>query len=277
MTNTKKIIFPVLAAFLLLTTTACLDKLFVNSMYPYDSANKTKVPSPVPEPYSEDYVESENEDKIHMWYYSGAVDRPVVIHFHGNGYNIGGAYKGGLLDKLKELNYNVVIWDYPAYGNSSGKPSEKSITSASLAVMEKVETLFPNQKKVLWGFSLGTGIATKTANLIQDKVDGLVLVAPWDYAYRVAMEAIDLSEKKAKKIAKGNQWKSAEYAEGIRTPTLIVHGKADTVIPYKLGKNLFSHFPQDIAIMISPEEAEHNNILNSEFWNNFSAFVESIL
>ena len=98
-----------------------------------------------------------------------------------------------------------------------------------------------NQKIFLWGYSLGSAVATKTAYLLQDQVDGLIIAAPWDYSYRVAMELVNFSEKKARKASKGNEWNSADYAKEINVPTFIVHGTKDTLIPHKLGLSLFSN------------------------------------
>lgn len=271
--NKKKILTLVSLTFLLILT-ACLGKIFVQNMYPYDHANKTKVPKEVPAPYQEFFVESQDGDKIHSWYFKGDANRPVIVHFHGNGYNIGGAYEGGFFDLFKDWNLSLVIWDYPAYGRSSGKPSEKTLTSASLAVMEQVKAIFPNQKVILWGFSLGTGIATKTANLLQDQVDGLILAAPWDHSYKVAMELANVSKKQAKKAAKGNTWASADFAKDIFTRTMIFHGTKDTVIPFKLGKSLYESFPEGVAEFHPEEGAEHNNIMNKNFWDNFLRFVD---
>lgn len=256
---------------------ACWDSLFVKVMYAYSTANDIEVPAPAPEPMKEFFVTSEEGDEIHTWYYETSKDRPVIVHFHGNGYNIGGAYQGGFFDLFQNFNYNFVMWDYPAYGRSSGKPSEASITSASLAVMAEVKKLFPNQKIFLWGYSLGSAVATKTAYLLQDQVDGLIIAAPWDYSYRVAMELVNFSEKKARKASKGNEWNSADYAKEINVPTFIVHGTKDTLIPHKLGLSLYSNFPEGVARFMSQEGLEHNNLMDRKFWQTFVDFIDGRL
>ena len=262
----------------LATTTliGCLGNIFVNSMYPYKSANKVKVPVPAPAPYTEFYVETVSGNKIHSWNYYAGEGKAVVVHFHGNGYNIGGAYEGKLFQLFEKLDFNFVMWDFPSYGLSTGAPSEASLTEASLAVMKKIRSIYPNEKIILWGRSLGTGIATKTAYLLQEQVDALILTSPWDYTYKVAMDLANISEKEARKAAKGNEYTSADYAKDIHIPTLIFHGTLDKTIGFELGQNLYNHFPTGSAQFIIKEGKGHNDLQDQEYWEDFIEFVRSI-
>ena len=75
-----------------------------------------------------------------------------------------------------------MIIDYPGYGLSDGKPSDKTMFDSALKVYDYANQLdcVDEDNIVVLGYSIGTGVATQVAS--QRNVNGLILVAPYDEA-----------------------------------------------------------------------------------------------
>jgi pimeloyl-ACP methyl ester carboxylesterase len=82
-------------------------------------------------------------------------------------------------DALEALarNADVVLFDYPGYGESTGTPTATMILENALAVYDYASALETSagKKRVLYGFSLGGMVAAQIA--ARRAVDGLVLEA----------------------------------------------------------------------------------------------------
>ena len=89
----------------------------------------------------------------------------------------------------------------------------------------------------LWGNSLGTGVATEMA--FRGHGSRLILQAPFTSIPDVAMTVAPFLPLRA--IMK-DRFASLEKAPFIQLPTLIVHGDADGVVPYRMGRRLSERF-----------------------------------
>jgi uncharacterized protein len=109
---------------------------------------------------------------------------PVVIVFCG-----GDAFRrsreGGLVLQALAVDADVVLFDYPGYGDSTGEATAENMVDNARAVRDFVRNLpsTRHQRLVLYGFSLGGIVAAQVAS--QPATDALVLessaadVASW--------------------------------------------------------------------------------------------------
>ena len=76
------------------------------------------------------------------------------------------------------LGANVVAYDYPGYGLSTGKANEENFYATIDAVVEYVHTTLgiPHENIVLWGYSIGTVCSVHAAMSLQ--LAGVLLFAP---------------------------------------------------------------------------------------------------
>lgn len=181
------------------------------------------------------------------------LDKPVLVYFHGNGENVYSVYRENMFQVYARLfKVNVVTFDYPGYGRSTGAANEKTLTAAGVATIEWIQKLWQEQggqerpKIIMMGYSLGTGVAMQTLKQVPDLIDRLILVAPWSTFAKAVQAKISLmgvpliTENKAKSLVVGHQYDSYSVAKEVNVPTLIVHGNEDNVIPSKEGKRLFA-------------------------------------
>lgn len=148
---------------------------------------------------------------------------PLVIFFHGNGEVID--YLPEQTEGFRELGLAVLLVEYPGYGRSSGKPSEKSITETAVSAYDAVlkhDGIDP-EKIIIFGRSLGGGAACAlaarrpSAAMILQSV--FTSTKPFFSNYLlpgfIARDVFD----------------NAGVVSGYRQPLLLFHGSSDTLIP----------------------------------------------
>ncbi|GKT36920.1 Protein of unknown function DUF818 like protein [Aduncisulcus paluster] len=177
----------------------------------------------------------------------------TIIYSHGNAEDIG--QLGTVSTFLSiELKCNVIVYDYPGYGLSSGKPSDKSLCMAALAVYRyATNTLkIPPESIISYGRSIGSVAATHIA-FTHKNVAGLVLQSPLASAYRVVF--------KVKSTLLFDQFRNVDKVKTITTPVLIIHGRKDQIIPFHNAETLLANSPTAVTPLFL-DNARHNNILS---------------
>lgn len=166
----------------------------------------------------------------------------TIVYFGGN------AESSALLMRTLEVNhlwevfkgYNFLMVDYPGYGQSDGEPGSDSIFEMSHRVMEYVKNdMALNQKIIVMGFSLGTGVASYAAS--EYEVDGLILLAPYDSMRNVYNASLNIFYGPMNYLIR-NKYESMDYAKKITADTLIIASEDDEVIPFALSENLVRSF-----------------------------------
>lgn len=179
--------------------------------------------------------------------------RFLVLYFHRNAEDLGVCRR--FCDSLREgLGVHVLAVEYPGYGPSpSGKPSAEQAHRHCAAAFAFARSVlrWPLDNILLFGCSLGTGLATSLA--ARHKVGGLVLFSPF---LSVREAAADVFGSLVASFLP-NSLPNAELARHIQSPTLIVHGEQDTVVPCRHGKLLFSLLAARKALVLAPD-VDHN-------------------
>lgn len=154
--------------------------------------------------------------------------KKAILYCHGNGENM---YESiHVLRELAKRGFTLAAVDYPGYGLSSGKPTEKGCYRNVHRLYDWLiaERGFAPQDIIVYGFSIGTGSATELA--ATKKVGGLILEAPFLSAPRVVTQV---------KVLPFDPFPNADRIErGIACPMLIMHGTDDRVVPFSHGKQL---------------------------------------
>lgn len=168
-----------------------------------------------------------------------AIDLPAppgartLVHFHNNRDTAVDA--ADLARGLSARGLGVLLVEYRGYGLSRGvEPSEEGLYRDAEAALDRLgDRGIGPDRVVLWGTSLGTGVAAEMAR--RGRGAALVLVTPYTSIPDVASDVVPLVPM---------SWlipdrfdtlgKSAE----IRVPTLIIHGDRDEIVPFWMGERL---------------------------------------
>ncbi|KAL2082049.1 hypothetical protein ACEWY4_021867 [Coilia grayii] len=199
---------------------------------------------------------------------------PVIIYLHGNGGTRGAGHRVGLVNVLSAAGFHVLALDYRGFGDSSGEPTEAGLTTDALYLYQWVKAHSGSSLVILWGHSLGTGVATNTALELQEQgvtVDGVILEGafsnirqagashPFTMFYRKFpyFEYFFLDTISENKVVFPND----ENMRKLRSPLLILHAEDDHIIPFHMGQELFEIAQQsrnsEKSVRMVPFEGSH--------------------
>ncbi len=160
-------------------------------------------------------------------------------------------------------DYNILMVDYPEYGRSEGKISEKNIYKYSEYVYDYATTLNCVDKNniAVMGFSIGTGIATYMTSC-RDTI-GLVLVAPYDKALSLYNANLNIFYGPLKYYT-SLKLESYKYAQSVDEETLMFTSYDDEIISYKFSENLSKYFKNLNEIIVLDRNVKHSEYFEQE-------------
>jgi uncharacterized protein len=170
--------------------------------------------------------------RIAAWHVAPRDDKPVIVYFHGNG----GAlhFRVARFRRLVADGVGLVALEYRGYGGSGGSPSEQGLIADARAAYRFAASRYPPQQLVLWGESLGSGVAVALA--AERPVGRVILEAPFTSA--VALGAQHYWYLPVRLLMK-DQFRTDERIAKVTAPLMIMHGVHDRVVPYAMGEKLF--------------------------------------
>ena len=218
-------------------------------------------------------IEVEEGVKVTGWIVETDSEAPWVLHFHGNAGNI-----SNRVDHLKffsDLGYNGVVFDYRGYGESTGTPSESGLIADGLAVVNylKDEKAVSPKKFFYFGESLGGGVAAAVAETVPPRA--LILKSTFTSVPDRADEIYPFLPNQW--LAK-NRFETKRRIQDFLFPKLILHGRADEVIPFHHGQKLFqaAHEPKIFVETIGGHNTSPLE-LGEKFKEKVRAFVSEAL
>ena len=147
--------------------------------------------------------------------------KKAVLFAHGNAEDL--RFVRGRVERFNRLGWSVLAYDYPGYGRTPGKPSERAVYAAAETAFRHLveERGFAPSNIVVCGYSIGSGPACYLAEKHPD-VGALLLVAPFKSAVRVVTRV---------RILPFDPFPNLARVPRTRCPVLVLHGTADTIIP----------------------------------------------
>jgi len=194
------------------------------------------------------------------WHVAPRDGKPVILYFHGNG----GAlhHRVPRFRKLIADGIGLVALEYRGYGGLSGSPTEQGLIADAKAAYDYAAAHYQVAQIVVWGESLGSGVATALA--AEKPVGRLILEAPFTSA--AALGAQHYWYLPVRLLMK-DQFRSDERIKKITAPLLILHGVHDQVVPYAMGEHLFelANKPKHIVRFLdgSHEDLDQNGALDA--------------
>jgi fermentation-respiration switch protein FrsA (DUF1100 family) len=191
-------------------------------------------------------------EKVIVWHVPAKPGHPVILHFPGNG-----DFLAGLVDRFRDITSDgtgLVALSYRGYAGSSGQPSEQGLLQDAAAAYAFTLARYSADRIVLWGFSLGTGVAVALA--AQQPVGKMILEAPYTSITDVASAALPLLP--ARWLIR-DSFHSDQRIARVTVPLLFMHGARDSTISIDLGERLFALAREPKQFMRFPEGG-HNDL-----------------
>lgn len=191
----------------------------------------------------------------------------TVLINHGNAEDLG--YMLPFLEAFRDQGFAVFAYDYPGYGKSSGRPTEKNAYLAANAAYNYLtkELHIPPKQLILYGRSLGAALAIDLA--AQHVVAGLIIEAPFLTASRSLTQIPLLVFDKFDNLTK---------IKNVHSPVLIIHGNRDNIIPFWQGKKLYQTVKSK-KYFFTVKDGSHNNLMlkaGNDYWQTIHVFSQQL-
>lgn len=191
---------------------------------------------------------------------AGSVVKGVVLYFHGNGQNIERYAAHAPL--FTKNNYEVWMIDYPGYGKSTGERTEQMLYDWAMVFYKLARARYSKDSIILYGRSLGTGIAAQLAAARDCKA--LLLESPYYSLPSLAATKAPVYPVNQMIKYKFPTWK---YLQEVTAPVTIFHGTEDDLIPISQAKKLLPYLKKGDEL-VSIKGGGHNNSLEFDIYKN---------
>jgi uncharacterized protein len=172
-------------------------------------------------------------ERVVAWWKPPGDGRAVIVYFHGNGGSLWNRRDRARL--LAEDGRGVLMPSYRGYSGSTGAPTEAGLGEDARAAYAWAAERADPRRLVLYGESLGSGVAVRLAG--ERPVGGVILEAPFTATADVAKLSywfvpVDFLMR--------DQFRSIDRIGAVEAPLLILHGERDGLIPIRFGERLFA-------------------------------------
>lgn len=233
-------------------------------------------PPTIPLAVEDVQLQSSDGTRLHAWWCPLKANQEVsetgaMLYCHGNAGNL--SHRGGGIPAWqRSLGVPVLIFDYPGYGRSEGKPSEAGCYAAADAAYDWLTKTrgVPPSRLILYGGSLGGAVAVDLASRRPQRALVLVntftsipdvgqMMYPWLPVHWIMR----------------NRFESVAKIGRCQGPVFIAHGDCDEVIPFVLGQRLFAaaHEPKKFLPLAG---CSHNDHLGNDFHVALVQFLSEV-
>ena len=233
------------------------------------------IPAPENEAHHPPFIEkiqlSLHFGKVEAWFLPPVetidqMPRPVVIFAHGNAERIDFCVQE--LMPFTQWGVGVLLVEFPGYGRSDGRPSEKTIVetfSAAYDTITQRTNVDPN-RVIFYGRSIGGGAVC--ALLKERPAAALILVSTFTSVRSFTKRYL------APPFLVRDPFDNLMVISKYKGPVLIFHGQYDEVIPYHHGQSLYKAAPNARFISYA---CGHNDCPPDQvqFWREIKFFLES--
>lgn len=218
-------------------------------------------------PYEEINLTTADGETINaIWFKTEQASKGLVLYFHGNKGTLQrwGQYHPDFINR----GYDCLFIDYRGYGKSSGSPSEQGLYRDAEAAWAWAIQQYAPENIVLFGRSLGTGVASYLA--VQTQPKQLILETPYNSIKGVAYAFAPILWLP---VDPKPNFSNQRNLPQVQCPVFIVHGTEDEVVPYRAAvrlKPLLKRGDQFLTI----EGGAHKNLGSFE---EYRSWLDEIL
>jgi fermentation-respiration switch protein FrsA (DUF1100 family) len=182
-------------------------------------------------------------------------EAPVILYLHGNGGSL--AHRAMRVQRFRAQGFGALFVQWRGYGGNPGQPSEDGLTRDAEAGLDFLRQVgVPAARTVLWGESLGTGIAIRLAAERPDAVAAVILESPYTSLLDLAHRHYPILPAR---LLLRDRYDSLARIPRVAAPMLILQGGADTLVPPAMGRTLAAAARAPVEVWEVPG-AGHNEL-----------------
>jgi uncharacterized protein len=218
---------------------------------------------------SERTLKTPDGETLIAWYAKAKSGQPTILYFHGNGGAL--EIRRERIAKYMNRGRGMFMLAYRGYSGSTGLPSEAAnIADAKLAYDALINDGLRPEDIIIYGESLGTGIATQIA--VEKKARGLILDSPYT---SMLERASQIYWWLPVRLLLRDHYMSRDYISQVHVPLFILHGEADEIVPVAMGRELFALANEPKEIVTLPG-AGHNDHWQFGSFEAINAWIDRL-
>ena len=240
----------------------------------FPSSGEDRNPGSLGIAYEAVRIETSDGESLAAWQLEPETPIADVVYFHGNGGNL--SVWLPVLAVLHAHKFRVLAVDYRGYGLSSGRPSEEGVYRDAEAVAQHAargRATSAARPLVFWGRSLGGPIAAAATRAVRP--DGLVLESSFaDKAAVVRSHPV----LRMLNVFAAYRFDTVKLLADFQGPVLVLHGNRDSIVPFALGRELYSRL-ETPKRFVEIKEADHNDLIDAvraDYWAPVLEFVTAL-
>ncbi|UYQ92012.1 lysophospholipase [Chitinophaga horti] len=182
-------------------------------------------------PFEELLIPINKKEKISAVLFKAEKSHGIVLYFHGNGQNI--ERYAPYMQYFTRNGYDALIMDYRQFGKSTGRLKESTFYSDAMQMYKVARGRVAPWQIVIYGKSLGTGVAAELASQVECKK--LILETPYYSLPDVVMQYAPVYPYD---YLMDFKFPTYQYLPEVAEPVVIFHGTNDRVVPYASADKL---------------------------------------
>lgn len=191
------------------------------------------------QPLEELWMDRPDGARLHALLFTVPEPRGAVLYLHGNTGSL--RRWGKRAPRFTNQGCTVLMPDYRGYGKSVGRLSETALHADALAWYDRLVEIHGADGVVVYGRSLGTGMAVPVAAARSPRA--LVLESPYANFLDVARHYLAILPYR---ILLRYRFRSDRAIKGVKCPVYIFHGKRDPLVPYSSALRLYAAVPVEL-------------------------------
>ena len=208
-----------------------------------------------PGKFEERWTTAADGTRLHGLLFKAPESKGLIFYLHGNG----GALDtwGAAAATYTALHHDVFLLDYRGYGKSGGKiSSQAQLLSDVQTAYQQLLAEYPENRTVVLGYSVGTGLATWLAARQHPRL--LVLQAPYFSMSDLAAQNCPFVPGFLVRYP----LPTYEFIRQVQAPVVLFHGDRDEVIDYRASLRLKRLLKPTDALIVLPG-AGHNGMTDN--------------
>jgi len=202
---------------------------------------------------------------------------PVILFFHGNGETV--PDYDDIAGEYTRRGIHVLLTTYRGYGWSGGRPSASAMMADAERLYQWTRGFMEQQGLTgrIWpmGRSLGSASAIDLAAAHDGEIGGLILESGFADTLPLA-RTLGLSWVE-NRMTEQDGFRNADKMGQVTSPTLVLHGRQDTLIPPWQAEKLAEQAAAPRKSLVLLDGAGHNTMLSvggSAYFETIRRFME---
>jgi len=179
-------------------------------------------------------ITTEDDIELLAWYHKKDIKNyKTILYLHGNA----GSLENRIhkVNHFNDMNINFLLLAWRGFNGNAGKPTEQGLyQDAKNAVRWLMNQGISEENIIIYGESLGTGVATEIAQ--KKNFAGVILESPFTSMVAAGKSKYPIFPIK---LLLKDKYESDKKIKNIMSPILVMHGEDDQIVPFWMGKKIY--------------------------------------